>query len=196
MLPLDDPLFISEFNEALAGLEDSTMLREFGLIRANADGFEDLPQKFVARSVSHLFGLASSVQSNATEALFQMTGWSGDGAPGTGTLRDVPTGAVVQHFPRTLDPVECVDFRLPGDAELDALEAFMLSLGVPATQASTVSINSEGESVTVQITSDSEFAGAVATSISQMRIGQVAQGKFFNSTGETVWIEADLPAGF
>jgi cytochrome c peroxidase len=132
-LPPDDPLFISESNPDLADLEDSTMLREFGLIRANADGFDNPTAKFVVRSVSHLFGLASSVQSNATEAPFQMTGWSGDGAPGSGTLRDFSTGAVVQHFTRTLDRVEGADFRLPTDAELDALEAFMLSLGVPAT---------------------------------------------------------------
>jgi cytochrome c peroxidase len=132
-LPLDDPLFVSEFNADLAGLEDSTMLREFGLIRANADGFESPTEKFVVRSVSHLFGLASSLQSNATEAPFEMTGWSGDGAPGSGTLRDFSTGAVVQHFTRTLDRVAGEDFRLPTDAELDALQAFMLSLGVPAT---------------------------------------------------------------
>lgn len=132
-LPQNDPLFVAEFNPDLAGLEDSIMLRQFGLIRANADGFENPTEKFVVRSVSHLFGLASSLQSNATQAPFQMTGWSGDGAPGLGTLRDFSTGAVVQHFTRTLDRVEGTDFRLPTDTELDALEAFMLSLGVPAT---------------------------------------------------------------
>ena len=132
-LPADDPLFVAEFNTALAQLEDSIMLRQFGLIRANADGLENPAEKFVLRSVSHLFGLASSIQSNATEAPFHMTGWSGDGAPGNGTLRDFSTGAVVQHFTKSLDRVEGVDFRLPTNAELDALEAFMLSLGVPAT---------------------------------------------------------------
>jgi len=132
-LPADDPLFVSEFNTDLAELEDSIMLRQFGLIRANADGFDNPTEKFVLRSVSHLFGLASSLESNATEAPFHMTGWSGDGAPGNGTLRDFSTGAVVQHFTKTLDRVEGVDFRLPTDAELDALEAYMLSLGVPAT---------------------------------------------------------------
>jgi cytochrome c peroxidase len=131
-LPPQDPLFVAEFNTDLAGLEDSIMLRQFGLIRANVDGFDSPTDKFVVRSVSHLFGLASSVQSNATEAPFQMTGWSGDGAPGDGNLRDFSTGAVVQHFTKTLDRVEGVDFRLPTDTELDALEAFMMSLGVPA----------------------------------------------------------------
>lgn len=132
-LPADDPLFVAETNPDLAGLEDPIVLRQFGLIRANADGFEVPTEKFVLRSVSHLFGLASSLESNTTEAPFEMTGWSGDGAPGDGTLRDFSTGAVVQHFTRTLDRVEGVDFRLPTSEELDALEAFMLSLGVPAT---------------------------------------------------------------
>ena len=38
-------------------------------------------------------------------------------------------GAVIQHFTRTLNRVPGVDFRLPTDEELDALEAFQLSLG-------------------------------------------------------------------
>jgi hypothetical protein len=36
---------------------------------------------------------------------------------------------VIQHFTRSLKRVPDRDFRLPTDAELDALEAFMLSLG-------------------------------------------------------------------
>lgn len=56
-------------------------------------------------------------------------GWSGDGAPGDGSLRSFATGAVIQHFTKTLNRVAGVDFRLPTDAELDALEAFQLSLG-------------------------------------------------------------------
>lgn len=132
-LPANDSLFIAESNPDLAGLEDPIMLRQFGLIRANADGFENPTEKFVLRSVSHLFGLGSTIQSNATTAPFEMTGWSGDGAPGNGTLRDFATGAVIQHFTKTLDRVAGVDFRLPTEAELDALLAFQLSLGVPAT---------------------------------------------------------------
>jgi cytochrome c peroxidase len=128
-LPADDPLFVAEYVPELLGLEDPIALRQFGLIRANADGREDPTQKFVLRSVSHVFGMGSSVQSNSTEAPFEMTGWSGDGAPGDGTLRDFATGAVIQHFTKSLDRVEDVDFRLPTDAELDAMEAFMLTLG-------------------------------------------------------------------
>ncbi len=38
-------------------------------------------------------------------------------------------GAVIQHFTKTTNRIAGVDFRLPTDAELDALEAFQLSLG-------------------------------------------------------------------
>jgi hypothetical protein len=57
------------------------------------------------------------------------TGWSGDGAPGDGSLRSFATGAVIQHFTKTVNRVPGIDFRLPTDAELDALEAFQLALG-------------------------------------------------------------------
>lgn len=59
----------------------------------------------------------------------EKTGWGGDGAPGDGSLRSFSTGAVIQHFTKRLDRIENVDFRLPTDAELDALELFQLSLG-------------------------------------------------------------------
>lgn len=128
-LPPNDPLFVAEFNSGLTDLENPILMRQFGLIRANVDGFEDPVNKFVMRSVPHLLGMARSIQSNAVEAPFEMTGWSGDGAPGGGTLRDFSTGAVTQHFPLSLNRTVGVDFRLPTEQELDALEAFMLSLG-------------------------------------------------------------------
>jgi hypothetical protein len=59
----------------------------------------------------------------------QATGWSGDGAPGNGSLHSFATGAVIQHFTKTMNRVRGKDFRLPTKAELDALEAFQLSLG-------------------------------------------------------------------
>ncbi|MCC6622280.1 MAG: hypothetical protein IT385_13540 [Deltaproteobacteria bacterium] len=59
----------------------------------------------------------------------ERTGWSGDGAPGGGTLREFAIGAVVQHATLRLERVPGVDFRLPTDEELDALEIFQLSLG-------------------------------------------------------------------
>jgi hypothetical protein len=100
-------------------------MRRFGLILENLDGFDDLEQRFVLRGVPHLLGLRSSIQSPDGPR----TGWSGDGAPGDGSLRAFATGAVIQHFTRSLNRVPGVDFRLPSDAELDALEAFQLSLG-------------------------------------------------------------------
>ena len=83
----------------------------------------------------------------------ERTGWSGDGTPTgfrddffasngrelTGSLRDFTIGAIVQHFPLTLErsasstdaagSTRQPDFRFATEAELDALEAFMLSIG-------------------------------------------------------------------
>ena len=38
-------------------------------------------------------------------------------------------GAIAQHFPKTLERINGIDFRLATSEELDALEAYMLSLG-------------------------------------------------------------------
>jgi hypothetical protein len=54
----------------------------------------------------------------------QKTGWSGDGAPGRGTLNEFAVGAVTQHFTTSLSRVPGVTFRIPTQAEVDALEAF------------------------------------------------------------------------
>ena len=125
-LPKDNPLFVAEFNPALReNFENPALMREFGLIRENLDGFDDLTNKFVMRGVPHVLGLRTSVASPGGPR----TGWSGDGAPGDGSLRSFATGAVIQHFTKTLNRVAGVDFRLPTDEELDALEAFQLSLG-------------------------------------------------------------------
>jgi hypothetical protein len=59
----------------------------------------------------------------------EMTGWSGDGSPGTGSLREFAIGAVTQHFTRNRARVEGRDFELPNEHQLDAMEAFQLSLG-------------------------------------------------------------------
>src|SRR6058998_1260093 len=125
-LPKDNPLFVAEFNPALKeNFENPALMREFGLIQENLDGFDDLKNKFVMRGVPHTLGLRTSVQSPGGPR----TGWSGDGAPGDGSLRSFATGAVIQHFTKTLNRVPGVDFRLPTDEELDAMEAFQLSLG-------------------------------------------------------------------
>jgi len=125
-LPKDNPLFVAEFNPALKeNFENPALMREFGLILENLDGFGDLRNKFVMRGVPHVLGLRTSIQSPGGPR----TGWSGDGAPGDGSLRSFATGAVIQHFTKTLNRVPGKDFRLPTSDELDALEAFQLSLG-------------------------------------------------------------------
>ncbi len=125
-LPDDDPLFVAEFNPDLReNFEKPKLMREFGLILENLDGFDDLENQFVLRGVPHVLALRTSVDS----AQGPRTGWSGDGSPGDGSLRSFAVGAVIQHFPKTLNRVPGVDFRLPSERELDALEAFMLSLG-------------------------------------------------------------------
>jgi hypothetical protein len=125
-LPPNDPLFVAEFVPALKeNFENPRLMRQFGLILENLDGFDDLKNKFVMRGVPHTLGMRISVAS----VQGPRTGWSGDGAPGDGTLRSFATGAVIQHFTKTLNRVPDVDFRLPTPEELDALEAFQLSLG-------------------------------------------------------------------
>jgi hypothetical protein len=125
-LPVKDPLFVAEFNPDLKkNFENPRLMRQFGLILENLDGFDDLENKFVMRGIPHVLGLRTSVNSPQGPR----TGWSGDGAPGDGSLRSFATGAVIQHFTKTLNRVPGVDFRLPTDEELDALEAFQLSLG-------------------------------------------------------------------
>ena len=59
----------------------------------------------------------------------EATGWSGDGAPGGGTLREFAVGAVIQHFTKDLARRPGIDFRLPTKHELRALLAFQLSIG-------------------------------------------------------------------
>ncbi len=131
-LPKDDPLFVAEFVPALKqNFENPRLMREFGLILENLDGFDDLANKFTMRGVPHTLGLRVSVASPQGPR----TGWSGDGAPGDGSLRSFAVGAVIQHFTRTLNRIAGVDFRLPTEAELDALEAFQLSLGRQADLA-------------------------------------------------------------
>ncbi len=131
-LPAEDLLFIAEFspekqaemgvdlppfnpmNASVPAFEDPDLMRDRGLILENIQGFENPP---VFRAPPSLFNLSFTAP----------YGLSGDFA----NLRDFTVGAVVQHFPKTLARVEGVDFRLPTESQLDALEAFMLSLLLP-----------------------------------------------------------------
>lgn len=127
-LPPDDALFVAETNPDLATLENPVLMRKFGLILENVDGFD---RPGVMRGVPHVLALSTSLEQDTTTTNppADMTGWSGDGAPAPGALRNFATGAVIQHFPRTLNRIPGEDFILPTDSELDAIEAFLLSLG-------------------------------------------------------------------
>ena len=96
-LPRNDPLFIIRSTPELRDLEIRRFLRE-GTILENVDGFAN---PGVMRGVPHTLALRTSTRNGAT-------GWSGDGSPGD--LRDFATGAVTQHFPKTLNRVPGVDF--------------------------------------------------------------------------------------
>ncbi len=155
-LPPNDPLFVAEFIPALqfgnaANLdvngnpqrfENPALMRAFGLIVENVDGTGDLENRFTMRSVPHNIGMSVSVQTPPQDLTppDDRTGWSGDGAPSgiiagiatSGRVRDFMVGAIVQHYPKT--PSRSFDgpnpdFRAPTLAELDALEAFLFSIG-------------------------------------------------------------------
>ena len=101
-LPVNDSLFVAEFNDALSkNFENPKLMREFGLILENVDGFEDLANKFVMRGVPHTLALSTSLTPASAAGPpaadgttlrvdgtitppFQRTGWGGDGAPGDG----------------------------------------------------------------------------------------------------------------
>jgi cytochrome c peroxidase len=129
-----DPLFVAEQKPALRNLENSFLLRQFGLICENVDG---LDKNCVFRSVPHTLGLSQTIALGITDSAsgkpVHETGWAGDGAPGDGSLRCFALGAIVQHFPKTLERKPGKDFRLPTDYELDAMLAFQLSLGRQTT---------------------------------------------------------------
>ena len=154
-LPANDALFVAEFNPNLAQtacpggtpcFENPVLMRKFALILENLDGFSDLANRFVMRGVPHTLALLQNTLSPAPDGTStppnERTGWGGDGAPvgtftlgngvshpATGLLRDFPIGAVIQHFTKTLLRRNNIDFRLPTNAELDAMNAFMRSTG-------------------------------------------------------------------
>jgi cytochrome c peroxidase len=135
-LPPSDPLFVAETNPALSTLENSDLLRRFGLILVNADGF-DPSRGFVFRGSQNVQALANSMtpqdpsfgidfstngrNPNPPERL----GWGNDGPP----LRDFAIVAIAQHAPTTMSRIPKVAFRIPTDEELDALAAYQLALG-------------------------------------------------------------------
>src|SRR5581483_7233738 len=87
-LPQSDPLFVGENNPALAALENPALLRTRGLVLENLDGFDDPTHKFVMRGVPHTLSLSltDGVANGFGGPPDHRLGWSGDGAPGRGTL--------------------------------------------------------------------------------------------------------------
>lgn len=139
-LPASDRLFVAEIEPDLArNFENPELMRKFALILENQDGFDDLANNFNQRGVPHTLALRTSIDSAAGPR----TGWAGDGAPNDGTLRSFAVGAVIQHFPLTTNRIPGVDFRLPTEDELDALEAFQLSLGRQAELALPLSLTGD-----------------------------------------------------
>ena len=148
-LPPNDPLFVAEFNPNLAtGFEQPVLMRKFALILENVDGFNN---PGVMRGVPHTLALLQNTLTpvsgggdGTTTPPNERTGWGGDGAPGTGTLREFIIGAVIQHYPKTLAHQVGSDFILPTVAQLDSLEAFQKSLGRREDlNLSTLSLKSE-----------------------------------------------------
>jgi cytochrome c peroxidase len=130
-LPNSDPLFVAEQVAALSDLEKPTLLRDFGLILENVDGAEAPTTKFTMRSVPHCLSLSRSITPPAgtTSPPLERTGWSGDGAPNQGRLKDFQTGAIFQHYTKRLNRVAGTDFIQATSDELDAIDAFMKTIG-------------------------------------------------------------------
>lgn len=140
-LPPSDPLFVAETNPTLAELEIPELMRGFGLILENVDGAEDPTNKFVMRSVPHTFSLATSLSpapvtnpdgtgiDGTTQPPLQRTGWSGDGAPNPGGLKQFQLGAINQHYTKSLSRISGTDFTLPSDEQLTDIENFLLVIG-------------------------------------------------------------------
>ena len=132
-LPANDPLFVAEFppgQGGVPGLERPALMRGFGLILENTDGFSNPTVLFTMRGVPHSLSLVTSIAApNDGRPQVQRTGWSGDGAPGSGALRLFPVGAVTQHFTKSLNRIANTDFVLPTSSQLDDMEQFMLAVG-------------------------------------------------------------------
>jgi cytochrome c peroxidase len=137
-LPPDDPLFVAETNPALAALENPVLMRQFGLILVNADGFAPDPRgpQFVLRATQTVQALANSSMPPPDGSIDftiggpnpeppERLGWGNDGAP----LRDFALVAIAQHATQTLSRARGTDFRVPTDEELDALAAYQLAVG-------------------------------------------------------------------
>jgi mono/diheme cytochrome c family protein len=127
------------FARNVRGLENETLVEELALFNIDPDHFDDHVGPF--RSTMTVAALESTtllaIGPNPTIEL----GWAGDGSPNggfhhgfadpaaDGSIRAFCNGAIAQHHTASLERIPGQDFRLPTDAELDALEAFQNWLG-------------------------------------------------------------------
>jgi hypothetical protein len=139
--PQSDPLFVFENDPAHLGNLETSSLRAAAGILENVDGFQDPTHKFVIRSVPHLLSMATSIAPDPNDPAttipgdppdpavtvppLQRTGWGGDG----GNLIDFLDSAIKQHYPKTLNRVPGVDFRVATALERQLVELFQLNLG-------------------------------------------------------------------
>src|SRR6478736_1525877 len=127
-----DPLFVFETNPALRELETSDLL-QFASVLENVDGFQDPTHRFASRSVSHVLSLSTSTTPDPADGSanppLERVGWSGDGAPGDGSLLAFLEGAIKQHLTKDLARRANVDFRPPTAQEAELTRTFQLSLG-------------------------------------------------------------------
>lgn len=139
-LPDSDKLFVAELppdKGGVPGLEIPGLLRALAVILENVDGFDPDPtDNFTLRGVPHTLALNTSLTADPDDCpdFEEATGWSCDGAPFGGSLKQFAAGAVRQHFTKDLarddigsDPSD--DFRFPTHEELNAMEMFQRALG-------------------------------------------------------------------
>jgi cytochrome c peroxidase len=139
--PQSDPLFVFENDPThLGNLEDGSLRAAAGILE-NVDGFQDPTHKFVIRSVPHLLALSTSIGPDVNDPAttvpgtppdpavtvppLQRTGWAGDG----GNLIDFLDSAIKQHYPKTLNRVAGVDFRVATTLEKQLVQTFQLNIG-------------------------------------------------------------------
>jgi len=139
--PQSDPLFVFENDPVNLGNLETPSLRAAAGILENVDGFQDPTHKFVIRSVPHLLALSTSISPDVNDPAttvpgdppdpavtvppLERTGWSGDG----GNLVDFLDSAIEQHYPKTLNRVPGVDFRLSTPLEKQLVQTFQLNIG-------------------------------------------------------------------